>query len=87
MGVIVPRPEVYAPLFADLFARIWPPHRLHPSLPLRFGRAARSLLLLFRCRGLARSSVMEFLTFAPIPFAEMVGDDAGVAVGISAGGS
>jgi ATP-dependent helicase/nuclease subunit B len=76
MGVIVPRPEVYAPLFADLFARLGIPHRLHPSLPLRFGRAARSLLLLFRCRGLARSAVMEFLTFAPIPLAEMLGEDA-----------
>jgi RecB family exonuclease len=76
MGVIVPRPEVYAPLFADLFARLGIPHRLHPSLPLRFGRAARSLLLLFRCRGLARSSVMEFLTFAPVPFAEMLGEEA-----------
>jgi ATP-dependent helicase/nuclease subunit B len=76
MGVIVPRPEVYAPLFADLFSRLGIPHRLHPSLPLRFGRAARSLLLLFRCRGLTRSSVMEFLTFAPIPFAEMLGEEA-----------
>jgi RecB family exonuclease len=76
MGVIVPRPEVYAPLFSDLFARLGIPHRLHPSLPLRFGRAARALLLLFRCRGLSRSSVMEFLTFAPIPFAEMVGEEA-----------
>jgi ATP-dependent helicase/nuclease subunit B len=76
MGVIVPRPEVYAPLFADLLARLGIPHRLHPSLPLRFGRAARSLLLLFRCRGLSRSSVMEFLTFAPIPFAEMLGEEA-----------
>jgi RecB family exonuclease len=76
MGIIVPRPEVYAPLFADLLARLGIPHRLHPSLPLRFGRAARSLLLLFRCRGLSRSSVMEFLTFAPIPLAEMVGEEA-----------
>ncbi len=76
MGVIIPRPEVYAPLFADLFARLAIPHRLHPSLPLRLGRAARALLLLFRCRGLARSSVMEFLTFAPIPFAEMLGEEA-----------
>ena len=76
MGVIIPRPEVYAPLFADLFARLGIPHRLHPSLPLRLGRAARSLLLLFRCRGLTRSAVMELLTFAPIPFAEMLGEDA-----------
>jgi ATP-dependent helicase/nuclease subunit B len=74
MGIMVPRPEVYAPLFADLFARLGIPHRLHPSLPLRFGRAARSLLLLFRCRGLSRSSVMEFLTFAPIPFEENAED-------------
>jgi hypothetical protein len=75
MGVVLPRPETYAPLFTDLLARLGVPHRLHPSLPLRFGRAARSLLLLFRCRGLARPAVMEFLTFAPVPFAELLGPD------------
>jgi len=72
MAVALARPESYAPLFTDLLTRIGVPHRLHPSLPLRFGRSARSLLLLFRCRGLARSAVMEFLTFAPIPFAEIL---------------
>ena len=78
MGVILPRPHEYAPLFTDLLARLGIPYRLHPSLPLRFGRTARSLLLLFRCRGLPRAEVMEFLTFAPIPLAEMLGpeDDA-----------
>ena len=73
MGVVLPRPESYAPLFTDLLARLGVPHRLHPSLPLRFGRAARSLLLLFRCRGLDRAAVMEFLTFAPVPFETMLG--------------
>jgi RecB family exonuclease len=75
MGVVLPRPETYAPLFTDLLERLGIPHRLHPSLPLRFGRAARSLLLLLRCRGLARSAVMEFLTFAPVPFIELLGED------------
>jgi len=75
MGVILPRPDTYAPLFTDLLERLGVPHRLHPSLPLRFGRAARSLLLLLRCRGLARTAVMEFLTFAPVPFAEFLGED------------
>ncbi len=75
MGVVLPRPEVYAPLFTDLLSRLGIPHRLHPSLPLRFGRAARSLLLLFRCRGLERPAVMELLTFAPVPFAELLGPD------------
>ncbi len=75
MGVVLPRPEAYAPLFTDLLSRLGIPHRLHPSLPLRFGRAARSLLLLFRCRGLERPAVMEFLTFAPVPFAELLGPD------------
>jgi RecB family exonuclease len=73
MGVVLPRPETYAPLVTDLLERIGVPHRLHPSLPLRFGRAARSLLLLFRCRGLERGAVMEFLTFAPVPFEEILG--------------
>ncbi|HUL76452.1 MAG TPA: PD-(D/E)XK nuclease family protein, partial [Vicinamibacteria bacterium] len=38
--------------------------------------AARSLLLLFRCRGLERRAVMELLTFAPVPFADLLGPDA-----------
>jgi RecB family exonuclease len=75
MGVILPQPDPYAPLFADLLERLGIPFRLHPSLPLRFGRAARSLLLLFRCRGLGRSAVMEFLTFAPVPYAEILGPE------------
>jgi RecB family exonuclease len=75
MGVILPRPHEYAALFTDLLGRLGIPYRLHPSLPLRFGRTARSLLLLFRCRGLPRAEVMELLTFAPIPFAEMLGED------------
>ncbi len=76
MGVVLPRPETYAPLFSDLLEHLGIPFRLHPSLPLRFGRAARSLLLLFRCRGLERPAVMELLTFAPVPFAELLGPDA-----------
>jgi ATP-dependent helicase/nuclease subunit B len=74
LGVVLPRPETYAPLFTELLERLGVPFKLHPSLPLRFGRAARSLLLLFRCRGLERPAVMEFLTFAPIPFAEFLSD-------------
>jgi len=72
MGVILARADRYAPLFTDLFDRLGIPHQLHPSLPLRHGRCARSLLLLFRCRGLLRPAVMEFLTFAPVPFATML---------------
>ena len=34
---MLPRPEAYAPLFTDLLTRLGVPHRLHPSLPLRFG--------------------------------------------------
>jgi ATP-dependent helicase/nuclease subunit B len=73
MGVLLARPDPYARLFTDLLARLRIPHRLHPSLPLRYGRSARSLLLLFRCRGLRRSEVLELLTFAPIPFADRLG--------------
>ncbi len=76
MGVILPRADRYAPLFADLFERLGIPFQLHPSLPLRSGRLARSLLLLFRSRGLLRASVMEFLTFAPVSFASILGPDA-----------
>ena len=73
MGVILPRPNEYAPLFTDLLGRLGIPHRLHPSLPLSFGRCARSLMLALRCRGLQRGAVMEFLTFAPIRFEELLG--------------
>jgi RecB family exonuclease len=76
MGVILPRADRYAPLFADLFDRLGVPFQLHPSLPLRVGRFARSLLLLFRARGLLRASVMEFLTFAPIRFESLPGSAA-----------
>jgi ATP-dependent helicase/nuclease subunit B len=72
IGVILPRAERYAPLFADLFDRLGIPFQLHPSLPLSSGRLARSLLLFFRCRGLVRAAVMEFLTFAPIRFASLL---------------
>jgi hypothetical protein len=76
MGVILPRPDTYAALFTDVLERVGVPWRLHPSLPLRHGRAARSLLLLLRCRGLARPAVLEFLTFAPVPFADLLGEGA-----------
>ncbi len=74
MAILLPRPQGYAPLVADLLTRLGVPHRMHPSLPLRTGRASRSLLLLLRCRGLTRRAVMEFLTFAPVPFEEMLGE-------------
>jgi RecB family exonuclease len=73
MGVALARPEPYAALFTDLLERLGIPFRLHPSLPLRQGRCARSLLLLLRCRDLQRAAVMEFLTFAPVPFEELLG--------------
>jgi hypothetical protein len=75
MGVLLPQARDYAPLFTDLLERLGIPFRLHPSLPLGTGRAARSLLLLFRCRGLARAAVLEFLTFAPVPFADILGTE------------
>ena len=59
MGVLLARPEDYVRLFADLLTRLGIQHRLHPSLPLRFGRSARSLLLLFRCRGLRPAERMS----------------------------
>jgi ATP-dependent helicase/nuclease subunit B len=76
IGIVLPRPEEYASLFADVFEAVRIPYRLHPSLPLRFGRTARSLMLLFACRGLQRSAVMEFLTFAQIPYATILGEEA-----------
>lgn len=75
MAVLLPVAEEYATLFTDLFGRLGVPCRLHPSLPLRHGRAARSLLLLLRCRKLTRPAVLEFLTFAPVPFETMLGPE------------
>jgi RecB family exonuclease len=74
MGVVFSRADLYAPLFMELFERLRIPCRLHPSLPHATGRSARSLLLLLRCRGLSRPAVMEFLTFAPVPWTEMLGE-------------
>jgi RecB family exonuclease len=74
MGIALAQPTSYAPLFTELLTRLGVPHKLHPSLPLRFGRSARSLLLLFRCRELARAAVMEFLTFAPVPWGALLGE-------------
>jgi ATP-dependent helicase/nuclease subunit B len=76
MAVLLPRPDSYALLLSDLFERLGIPYRLHPSLPLSQGRTARALLLLLRCRGLRRAAVMEFLTFAAIPFEEFLGAEA-----------
>lgn len=78
MGVVLPRPDDYAPLVSDLFQRLGIPFKLHPSLPLNTGRAARSLLLLLRTRGLVRAAVMEFLTFAPVPYENLLGPDVSV---------
>jgi RecB family exonuclease len=75
IGVLLPRPEPYATLLTDQLQRLEIPFQLHPSLPLRHGRCTRSLLLLLRCRGLTRGAVMEFLTFAPIPFEGILGRD------------
>jgi ATP-dependent helicase/nuclease subunit B len=73
MGIVLPRPEEYAHLFSDTLDRCGIPFRLHPSLPLRTGRAARSLLLLLRCRSLSRPAVLEFLTFAPVRYDDILG--------------
>ena len=76
MGVVLPRPDDYAPLVSDVLERLGIPFRLHPSLPLRFGRSARSLMLLLACRGLERSAVLEFLSFAHVPYEAMLGEGA-----------
>lgn len=73
MALVIPQPEVYAPIVADTFSRASIPYRLHPSLPLSFGRIARSFLLLLRSRDFDRGTLMEFLTFAPVPLAERLG--------------
>jgi ATP-dependent helicase/DNAse subunit B len=76
MGILLPDAVTYAPLFTDLLERLAIPYRLHPSLPLRYGRASRALRLLFACRDLERAAVMEFVTFAPIPFEKILGEGA-----------
>lgn len=74
IALVIPQPEVYAPIVADVLARVGIPYRLHPSLPLSFGRIARSLLLLLRSRGFDRGALMEFLTFAPTSLPAIAGD-------------
>ena len=74
MAVALPQPDVYAPILVDLFSRAKIPFKLHPSLPLATGRIARSFLLLVGSRDFDRGSLLEFLTFAPVPLADKTGD-------------
>ena len=74
MAVVIPQPDVYAPMIADLFTRAQIPFKLHPSLPLGTGRMARSLLLLLASRDFERGALLEFLTFAPVPLSEKTGE-------------
>lgn len=74
MAVALPQADVYSPIVVDLFSRATIPFKLHPSLPLATGRIARSFLLLLGSRDFDRSALLEFLTFAPTPLAELTGD-------------
>jgi RecB family exonuclease len=74
MAIVLPQPDVYAPIVVDLFSRARIPFKLHPSLPLATGRIARSFLLLLGSRDFDRGALLEFLTFAPVPLAEKTGD-------------
>jgi RecB family exonuclease len=74
MAVALPQPDIYAPILVDLFSRAKIPFKLHPSLPLASGRIARSFLLLLGSRDFDRGSLLEFLTFAPVPLADKTGD-------------
>ena len=74
MAVVIPNPDVYAPILVDLFGRAKIPFKLHPSLPLATGRIARSFLLLLGSRDFDRGALLEFLTFAPVPLPEKTGD-------------
>ena len=74
MAVVIPQPDVYASMLADVLTRARIPFKLHPSLPLATGRVARSLLLLLGAREFDRGALLEFLTFAPLPLAAKSGD-------------
>lgn len=70
IGILMRSREPYASLFAETFAYLGIPHYLHEGSPLWKSRAGQSLRLLFKIlsEDFSRTSVMEFLTYAPLAF-------------------
>ena len=70
VGVLVRHSDTYAPLFAEECEAGGLDAYHHQPPPLASTRAGRSLLMLLRLTGsdLARADVMDFVTYADIPF-------------------
>ena len=81
VGVLLRRAETYAGLFAEECAAGGLRAYHHDPPPLSASRAGRSLLMLLRLWGsdLARADVMDFITYADIPFEDLLGQGADAA--------
>ncbi len=70
IGILLRSREPYAPLLAETFSHAAIPFHLHGGTPLWNSREGQSLRLIFKIlkEDWSRSSVMEFITFAPLAF-------------------
>lgn len=78
IGILLRNPEPYSSLFAEIFSHLGIPYYLHGGSPLWKNRAGQSLRLLFKipAEDFSRTSVMEFITYAPISFEQLLGPKA-----------
>lgn len=70
IGILLRNAEPYSSLFADTFSHLGIPYALHGRSPLWKNRAGQSFRLLLKiiAEDFSRTSVMEFITYAPINF-------------------
>ena len=70
IGILLRSQEPYAPLLAETFSHAGIPFYLHGGTMLWNSREGQSLRLIFKIlkEDWSRSSVMEFITFAPLAF-------------------
>ena len=79
IGILLRHPEPYSSLFAESFSHIGIPYYLHEGNPLWKNRVGQSLRLLLKilAENFSRTSVMEFITYAPIAYEHFLGKSAG----------
>jgi len=76
IGILLRGTEPYVPLLAEAFSRLQIPYYLHAGRPLWTTRTGQSANLLLRIvkENFSRSTVMEFITYAPIDFRRLMND-------------
>lgn len=78
IGILLRSQEPYAPLLAETFSHAGIPFYLHGGTPLWNSREGQSLRLIFKIlkENWSRSGVMEFITFAPLAFDDILREQA-----------